>query len=61
MRAARDKAGEMRHVNQKKRANLVRDLPEPLEIDDARIGRAARDDQARLMLARQASRPVRSR
>ena len=61
MRAARDEPGEVGHVNQEKRADLVRDLPEPLEIDDARIGRTARDDQARLVFAGQASRPGRSR
>ena len=51
MHAARDEPGEVGHVNQEKRANLVRDLAEPLEIDDARISRTARDDQARLVLA----------
>ena len=50
MHAARDEAGEMRHVDHEIGADLVGDLAEAREIDDARIGRAAGDDQLRPML-----------
>ena len=48
MHAAGDEAGEMRHVDQQIGADAVGDLAEALEIPDARIGRAAGDDQLRL-------------
>ena len=50
MRAAGDESGEMRHVDHQIGADLVGDLAEALEIDDARIGRAAGDDDLRLVL-----------
>ena len=46
--------GEMRHVDHEIGADRVGDRAEAREIDDARIGRAAGDDQLRLVLARQA-------
>ena len=48
MHAAGHQAGEMRHVDHEEGADLVGDLAEAAEIDDARIGRAAGDDQLRL-------------
>ena len=57
MRAAGDEAGEMRHVDHQIGADFVADLAEALEVDDARIGRAAGDDQFRLVLAARAARP----
>ena len=50
MRAAGDEAGEMRHVDHQIGADLVGDLAEAAEIDDARIGRAAGDDHLGPML-----------
>ncbi len=44
MRAAGHEAGEMRHVDHEIGADLVGDLAEAAEVDDARIGRAAGDD-----------------
>ncbi len=49
--AARHQAGEMRHVDHQIGADLVGNLPEPLEIDEPRIGRAARDDHLGPLLA----------
>ena len=51
MRAAGNQAGEMRHVDQQERADLVGDLAETPEVDDARIGRAAGDDHLGAVLA----------
>ena len=42
-------AGEVRHVDMKERADLVRDLAEAREVDHARIGRAAGDDELGLV------------
>jgi hypothetical protein len=39
MRAAGDEAGKVGHVDYEDRADLVGDLAETLEIDDARIGK----------------------
>ena len=52
MHAAGDQAGEMRHVDHEIGADLVGDLAETREIPEARIGRAAGDDQLRAVLAR---------
>ena len=52
MRAAGNEPGEMRHVDEQVGADLVADFAEALEVDDARIGRAAGDDELRLVLAR---------
>src|SRR5487761_1164564 len=54
MRAAGDQAGEMRYVDHEIRADAVGNLAETREIDEARISRAAGDDQLRLLLPRQA-------
>ena len=50
MHAAGHKAGEMRHVDHQVGADIVGDLAEAAEIDDARIGGAAGDDHLRPML-----------
>ena len=50
MRAAGDQPGEMRHVDHQIGADPVGDRAEPGEIDDARIGAAAGDDQPRPVL-----------
>ena len=52
MHAARDQTGEMRHVDHEIGADPIGDLAEALEVDDARIGRAAGNDQLRLDLER---------
>jgi hypothetical protein len=51
MLARRDQAGEMGHVDQEGRADLVRDGAEAGEIDVAGVSRAAGDEQGRLVLA----------
>ena len=53
MLARRDQPGEMRHVDEQQRADLVADRAEAGEIEVARIGRAAGDDQLGPMLLRQ--------
>ena len=50
MLARRDEAGEMRHVDHEGGAHFIGDGPEFGEIDVARIGRSAGDDQGGLML-----------
>jgi hypothetical protein len=50
MHAAGDQPGEMRHVDEQIGADLVGDLAEAREVDDARIGGAAGDDDLRLVL-----------
>ena len=50
MHAAGDEAGEVRHVDHEIGADAVGDLAEALEVPEARIGRAAGDDQLRLHL-----------
>ena len=50
MHPARHQAGEMRHIHHELGADAVGDLAEAAEIDDARIGRAARDDHLRSVL-----------
>ena len=61
MRAAGHEAGEVRHVDHQLGADLVGDLAEAAEVDDARIGRAAGDDDLRPVLLREplAPRPCR--
>ena len=49
MDAARYQAGEVRHVHQKHRADLVRDRSEGGEVDDPGIGAAACDEQLGLL------------
>src|SRR5258708_5337574 len=53
MRAACYQSGKMRHVDQEKCANLICNLPHASEVDDARIGAAAADDQLGAFLLRQ--------
>ena len=48
-----DEPGEVRHVAEEERADLVRDLAELPRLDGARIGAAAADDQLRAVLLRQ--------
>src|SRR6185369_14926234 len=50
MNAGCNETGKMRHVHHQHRADTVADFAEGAEIDDARIGRAAGDDQFRLVL-----------
>ena len=52
--ARRDEAGEVRHVAEEERADLVGDLAEALGLDLARIRRAAAHDQLRAVLLREA-------
>jgi hypothetical protein len=54
MGTASDEAGEVRHVHHEDRADLVGDLAEALEIEDARIGRAPGDDHLRAALTGEA-------
>ena len=44
--------GEVRHVAQQERADLVGDLPEPVGLDGARVRRPAAHDQLRPDLLR---------
>ena len=53
MDAAGDQAGEVRHVDPQPGADLVGDRAEAREVDAAGIGRAAGDDDRRLVLHRQ--------
>src|SRR6516164_5678230 len=50
MRAAGDQPGKVRHVDHKIGADLIGDLAEAAEVDNARIGRAAGYDQFGPML-----------
>ena len=54
MHPARHQAGEMGHVDHEDGAHFVGNCAESGEVDDAGIGRAARQDQLGLVLARQA-------
>ena len=49
-----DQPGEMRHVDHEIRADLVGHPADAGEVDEARIGRTAGDDQLRLLRPRQA-------
>ena len=53
MRAAGHEAGEVRHVDQELGADFVGDLAEAAEVEHARIGRAAGDDDLRPVLLRE--------
>src|SRR5690606_9097730 len=53
VQAGGDQPGEVRHVHHQVGADLVGDLPEPLEVQLPRVGRPTGDDQLRLVLARQ--------
>ena len=53
MRAAGDESGEMRHVNHEYGADRIRDFAEAREINHARIGGAAGDDDFRLCVVRE--------
>ena len=50
MRAAGDQSREMRHVDQKERADFVGDLAHAGEVDGARISAASANDQLRTLL-----------
>jgi hypothetical protein len=50
--AGGDEPGEMGHVAEEQRADLVRDLAEAVGLDASRVGRAAADDQLRPRLLR---------
>ena len=50
MHAARDQAGDVRHVDHEIGADGVRNLTETGEIDDPWVGRPTGDDQSRLVL-----------
>ena len=54
VQAGGDEAGEVRHVAEQERADLVGDLAELVGLDGARIGGAAADDQLRPVLLREA-------
>ena len=45
MHAGGDQPGDVRHVDQQQRAHAVGDLAEAREVDDARVGAGAGDDQ----------------
>ena len=45
--AAGDQARDVRHVDEERRADRVRDLAHPRPVDDARVGREAADDHLR--------------
>ena len=49
MDATGDQAGEVRHVYQVERSHLVGNLPHAGEVDGARIGRAAADEEFGLL------------
>ena len=55
MNTACDQSREVRHVHHEERADGICNLAKALEIDDARIGRAAGDDDLRLVLFRDGS------
>ena len=54
MHARRDETCKMRHVHHQQRADAVADFAKRPEIDNARIGRAASDNQFRFVLTRKA-------
>ena len=54
MFARGDQARDVGHVGHHQRADLVGRVANPREIDLARIGTGAHDDELRLVLARQA-------
>src|SRR6202035_1674486 len=53
MHAARHQASKMRHVDEKKCADFVRDLTHAREVDDAGVSTAAANDQLGEFLLRQ--------
>ena len=61
MHASGNQPGEVRHVHQVKRANLVGDLAHARKINDARVRAAAADNQLRPFALRQFSPFRRSR
>jgi hypothetical protein len=48
VQAGGDEAGEVGHVDHEQRADLVGDLAEGLEVELARVGRPAGEQQLRL-------------
>ncbi len=49
MRTSRNKARDMRHINQEIAAAAIGNFPKALKINDARIGRTASDNHLWLM------------
>ena len=54
-----DEAGDVRHVHHHRRADLVGDLAELREVEGARVGAGADDDDLRLVLLRERRGPAR--
>jgi hypothetical protein len=52
VQARRHEPGEVRHVDHEQRADLVGDRAEALEVEEARVGRPAGEEQLRPPLAR---------
>ena len=50
MNTARDEPRDMGDISEEQRADLVSDLFERCEVNDARVGRGTADDQLWLML-----------
>ena len=50
MQSCRNEPSEMGHVAEEQGVDLVGDLPEPVGLDRARVGRTAADDQLRAVL-----------
>src|SRR5216684_4005330 len=46
MQARDDRPGDVRNVREHPRADALRNLADPFEVDDARISRRATDDQS---------------
>ena len=55
MQASRDEPGEVGHVDEQQRPDLVSDLAEAGEVQHPGIGATARDDHLRLVFARERS------
>ena len=51
--ARRDQAREVGHVDEEERLDIVRDLPQPREVEHARVRRRAGDDEPRPILLRE--------
>ena len=61
MHATGNQSGEVRHVDQVERADFVGNLAHAGEVDDARIGAPATDDELRTLVLGESSRLHRSR
>ncbi len=58
MLTAGDEAGDMRHVDEEKRAHFIGDLAQPRIIEEARVGGSAGSDHGGLRLFRQPGKGV---